>query len=168
MDGLKRITEVITNMAESRKKYAVIAAAAVIVLISFILIMKFRPRKPFADLKQENILSIDISFGGNPDYQIAETDQKRIVEFLQPMTVTGKSYLYKMISSQLSAKTYSEIFILNLNTEKQIRIQPCSPFIMIDGTVYHCADQASLEEMIDIYDSYIDVIRQTAKSSENH
>lgn len=92
------------------------------------------------------------------------TDQKKIVELLQPITVTGKFYLYKMINSQLSTKTYIEIFILLLDTGKEIRIQPCSPYIMIDDTVYHYGDKGSLEEMINIYNSYIDAIRKNSSS----
>ena len=155
-------------MTKMRKKYIVIATVAVVVLISCILINEFYPRKPFSDLSQKNVKSIEISLGEKPAYQITETDQKRIVELLQPMTVIGKSYLYKIINSQLSSKTYSEIFILNLNTEKQIWVQPCSQFIIINDTVYHCYDKASLDEMIDIYNSYLDQIRQTTNSVGNN
>jgi hypothetical protein len=148
-----------------KRKYSRIAATSVVILLSFILISAYWPRRPFADLKQEDVLSADISFGVPPNYQITETDQKRVVELLQTITVTGKSYLYKSINSELSKKTYIELFILHLDTNETVSIQPCYPFIMINETVYHCKDRDALEEMIDIFNSYIDVIRQTTKPS---
>ena len=118
-----------------KTKYIRIAAAAVVILLSFILISAYWPRRPFADLKQEEVLAADVSFGVCPNYQITETDQKRVVELLQTITVTGKSYLYKSINSELSKKTYIELFILHLNTNETVSVQPCYPFIMINETV---------------------------------
>ncbi len=69
-------------MYKVKRKYSRIAATSVVILLSFILISAYWPRRPFADLKQEDVLSADISFGVPPNYQITETDQKRVVELL--------------------------------------------------------------------------------------
>ena len=57
-------------MTKMRKKYVIIASAAVIVLISVFLMNEFWPRKPFADLKQEDVSSVDVFFGTYPNYEI--------------------------------------------------------------------------------------------------
>lgn len=147
-------------MTKMRKKYVIIASAAVIVLISVFLMNEFWPRKPFADLKQEDVSSVDVFFGTYPNYEISKTDQEKLVSLLQTVTVTSKSDAYK----QLDAKSYSDIFIFHM-TDKDVSVEPFSPYLIIDGTGYKCNNKDTLNTMNDMFTSYIEVIRQTTKPS---
>lgn len=142
-----------------KKKYVFVAMAVIIIVAVFVLVKAFLPRKPFAGLKQDSVLSVDVSFGTYPNYQISYTDQEKLVSLLQTISVTQKSDAYK----QLDAKSYSDIFILHLSTNQDVKVEPFSPYLIIDGTGYQCSDQDALNTMNDIYTSYIDVIRQTSK-----
>lgn len=150
-------------MVRMRKKY-IIATVSVIVLISFLLINEFWPRKPFADLKQDDVLSVDVSFGTYPNYPISKIDQEKLVRLLQTVTVTKKSDAYK----QLSAKSYGNIFILHLSTDSDTSIESFSPYLIIDGIGYKCNDKDTLNAMSDMFASYIDIIRQTTRPSNNN
>jgi len=150
-------------MTDARRRNVLIAAAAAI-LLAFILIREFWPGKPFADLKQDSVISVDVSFGTYPEYQISGADQERLTGLLQTITVTKESDAYK----QLSAKSYSDIFILHLAADRDISVEPFYPYLIIDGTGYQCNDRDALDAMSSIYDSYIDVIRQTSKPAGSH
>ena len=139
-----------------------------VVLILGLCLAAFWPRKPFASLKQDDISSIDVSFGSYPEYPLTDTDESKIIEYLQTMTTIGKSYFYKSIHRTLDEKTYIETFIVHLNTGEDVTIEPDYPFVTIDGTVYHCNDKETLNGMIDIYNSYIDVIRNNSKPISMH
>lgn len=148
-------------MHPAGKKKKIILGA---VILAFVLLAAaYWPKKPFADLSQDDVSSVDVSFGKYPNYQISESDQETIVNGLKSITITGKSYLYRQIDYSLDKGTYVEIFIVHLKTGKDVKVVPCYPFIIIDDTVYHCKDRDTLEKMVDIFTSYIDVIRQTSQ-----
>lgn len=143
-------------MTKRKSIYILLAAIAGIILLSFLLISNFLQRRPFADLKQEDVTSVDISFGTYPNYPMKEADQQKLVSLLQSVTTNGRSDAYK----ELSAKSYSETFILHLKTEKDIRVEPFNPYFIIDGNGYRSNSKETLQEMSSLYTSYIDVVKQ--------
>lgn len=142
-----------------KKRRIIWITASILILISALLIYEFWPRRPFANLKQEEVSSIDLTFGVNANYEISETDQEKVVTILQSITTTGKSFLYASINKELDKKTYVEEYLLHRNSGSDITVIPDYPFIIIDGTAYHCNDKEVLTEMIDLYTAYIEVIR---------
>lgn len=106
---------------------------------------------------------MDVSFGSYPNYQISKTDQEKLVSLLPTITVIWKSDAYK----ELSAKSYSDIFILHL-TDKDVSVEPFSPYLIIDGTGYKCNDKDTLNTMQDMFTAYIDTIRQSISPAGNN
>ena len=148
-------------MIRSKKKYVIYAViAAVILLVAAFLVNEFWPRKPFADLKQENVASVDVTFGAYPDYQISNDDQEKVVSILQSVTITGRSHFYQTVNKELDGKTYIEQFTLHLDSNQTMTVTPDYPFLIIDGTAYHCKDQTALEELTAVYTPYINLIKQ--------
>ena len=129
--------------------------------------MNFKYLKIIADAgyeSEENYSFIEenkqIAFIKPANYEISKTDQEKLVSLLQTVTVTSKSDAYK----QLDAKSYSDIFIFHM-TDKEVSVEPFSPYLIIDGTGYKCNNKDTLNTMNDMFTSYIEVIRQTTKPS---
>lgn len=57
---------------------------------------------------------------------------------------------------------------LHLAADQDISAEPFYPHFIIDGTGYQCIDKDTLDAMSGIYDSYIEVIRQTYEPAGSH
>lgn len=113
-----------------KKKIITLGCVSVIVVaIALFVCPKVIGRKPFAELKAEDIASAAVQLLP-PDKTMQVTEIKEFVNVLNDIVIFNKDNSYNEYSGQ------TVIYTITLNDGKEITVNACNPCIIIDGVGY--------------------------------
>lgn len=111
------------------------------------------PKKPFINLKQTDLIAIDVCYGKKRCEQISKDDQKEIVGLLNEIEITRKDNSYKY----RDGGTIVYAFILHYLDGSTAYVRSINPYFVINGRGYICNSYYELNEMCHIYSKYLEL-----------
>lgn len=141
----------------TKKKGLCIVAVAVLALTLALVLLRAQSKEPraiFADLRLEDIASIEETYGGFPPYTLPREEQEKLVGLMQKIKVskTEKSWMdYDGIKARM--------FVLHMTDGKKIEVGGFHPLVVVDQMNYETLDFGLCQEISRLYFSHVDAIR---------
>lgn len=132
-----------------KNKRIILITIIVIIITSFVILSS--PKNPFQNLKEGDVVYIEVSFGKLGNHKIDSEDKKIITDSLSSISLRGKDDAY----TELSTQDYNDIFILYLKSGEQIKVEAMNPYIIINDVGYKCENYISLDTISEIYEKYL-------------
>jgi hypothetical protein len=114
-----------------KKKHLLICICVIIILISFILIIRNREEIPFKDLSAEEISEVSVQLLP-PDVtlRLNESEINDLVKILHSVVIYNRDDSYKNYNGQAVS------YIISKTDGTTMRITAYNPFLIIEGTGY--------------------------------
>ncbi len=111
----------------------------------------------FPDIQQEDVLSVEVTFGAYPNYPLTKRDQIKLVDYMRQIEVSRTKEDYREYTGLIS-----KMFVLHMNEDSDITISASPPFFILDEKGYMCSCDA-LFAICGIYDNYPRIMRAVSR-----
>ena len=155
---------------EKRDKIGVIVWLCV--MLAFTVGIEIRERwvwRLFGDLRQEDVVSIDIVYGNYPPYQMSKEDQTEVVGCLQQLEVSVSVYsdFFPFNIGKDGCHVIFWLAVLHMRDGSDIVLDILYPdYITLNRKAeYRCYDSNLTVQTYDICESYVDLIRAADKTA---
>lgn len=138
---------------KNRKCFLAILCVSLVLIICFFMVPLYEAQYLLHNLKEDDVVSIDATFGAYPAYPLEKRDQEILINYIQNIKLSVATSNYKDYDG-----VRSQMFVFHMKDHSSIGISACSQFFIIDNKGY-MSKSGSCKQIDEMFSRYIEIIR---------
>ena len=140
-------------LCKNRRCFLAILLVFLVLIICFFMVPLYKAQYLLHNLKEDDVVSIDATFGAYPAYPLEKRDQATLINYIQSIKLSVATSNYKDYDG-----VRSQMFVLHMKDNSSVGISACSPFFIIDNKGY-MSKSDSCKQIDEMFSRYVGIIQ---------